>query len=237
MPSISLHFDAILFDMDGTLVDSTDGVVGAWHTFSETYPGIKVDDILSSAHGVRTVENLRKYCGVEDPDELEGEALRFEQAIVDSASMPGRRGIVALPGVKEIMESILPGARQPNARWAICTSATHAYAAKALKAAGITPPEIFVASEDVEQGKPAPDPYLRGAEHLQVDPSKCLVIEDAPAGIRSGKAAGAKTLGLITSHSIEQVSAAEPDWIVPDLSSVTMKLAEGGGVDVTIQTE
>jgi len=151
--------------------------------------------------------------------------------------MPGRRGIVALPGVKEIMEEILPGSKLPHPSWAICTSATRAYASKALKAAGITPPEIFVASEDVERGKPAPDPYLLGAKLLNIDPAKCLVIEDAPAGVRSGKAAGAKTLGLITSHTKEQVSGAEPDWIVQDLSSVSMKLAEGGGIDVTIRIE
>ncbi|KAF7798897.1 hypothetical protein EIP86_010125 [Pleurotus ostreatoroseus] len=213
------HFDAILFDMDGTLVDSTAGVVGAWETFAETYPGLDVENVLSSSHGVRTVENLRRYCGVEDPDELEREALRFEEAIVTSAQKDGKSGIVALPGVAEVMKNLAPGAKRPNPVWALCTSATRNYAQKALAAAGITPPEIFVAAEDVQQGKPAPDPYLLGAKLCGVDPAKCLVVEDAPAGIRSGNAAGSKTLGLITSHTKEQVEEAKPTYLVKNLSS------------------
>ncbi|KAI0346783.1 phosphatase [Trametopsis cervina] len=230
----NLHFDAVLFDMDGTLVDSTAGVVGAWTAFAETYPGINVDEILSSSHGVRTVENLRVHCGVEDPDELQREATRFEQVIVSSASKDGKQGIVSLPGVLSIMEALKPGAKGPKPAWAICTSATRWYAKAALAAAGIEAPEIFVVSEDVTKGKPEPDPYLLGAKLCGVDPSRCLVVEDAPAGIRSGLAAGSKTLALITSHTREQVGAAKPDYIVTNLSSVTMKLAEHGGVDVII---
>jgi len=103
MPGVTFHVDAVLFDMDGTLVDSTEGVVGAWETFKETYPDIDVHAILSTAHGVRTVENLRIYCGINDFEELEREAVRFEQAIVDSSTKNGRKGIIMLPGVKDIM--------------------------------------------------------------------------------------------------------------------------------------
>ncbi|KAI0089136.1 phosphatase [Irpex rosettiformis] len=229
-----LHFDTILFDMDGTLVDSTSGVVDAWKLFAETYPGIDVHEILSSSHGVRTVENLRIHCGVEDPEELEREAVRFEAAIVASAKKHGGQGIIALPGVHAIMEALKPGMKGPNPAWALCTSATRSYASAALKAAGIEPPEIFVASEDVEKGKPAPDPYLLGAKRCGVDPSRCLVVEDAPAGIISGRTAGCKTLGVLTSHTREQVEAAQADFVVKNLTSVSMKLAENGGVDVTI---
>ncbi|KAH8106034.1 HAD-like domain-containing protein [Cristinia sonorae] len=234
MPVTTIHFDAILFDMDGTLVDSTDGVVGAWQTFAQTYPGIDVEDILSSAHGVRTVENLRRYCGVTDPDELEAEAVRFEEAIVQSASLPGRKGIVQLPGVKEAMRELLPGRKLPHPCWAICTSATRKYATSALTASGIPIPDVFIAAEDVTEGKPKPDPYLKGAEGCGVDPRRCLVVEDAPNGIRSGKSAGCKTLALTTTHSKEQVQESEPDYIVENLSSVSFKRAETGGVDVTI---
>ncbi|KAL4249102.1 HAD-like Sugar Phosphate Phosphatase [Abortiporus biennis] len=233
MPSTTLTFDAILFDMDGTLVDSTEGVVGAWNEFAKMYPTIDVHNILSSAHGVRTVDNLRIYCGITDPEELEREALRFEEAIVTSASAGGGRGIVALPGVKEIMNSIGEAGKLPNASWALCTSATRAYATKALAAAGVPTPDIFVASEDVKKGKPAPDPYLLGAKLLGVDPTKCLVVEDAPSGVRSGNAAGCKTLGLITSHTKQQVEEAKPTWIVENLSKVSMKKVDGG-IEVVI---
>lgn len=231
------HFDAILFDMDGTLVDSTAGVVGAWEVFAQSYPGLDVHNILSSSHGVRTVENLRVHCGITDPDELEREAERFEEAIVTSANKDGKSGIVRLPGVEEIMNNLRAGAKFPKPVWAICTSATRKYATAALSAAGIEVPDAFVVAEDVEKGKPAPDPYLLGAKRCGVDPARCLVVEDAPAGVRSGNAAGCQTLALLTSHSRAQVEAASPTFIVKDLSSVTMKIAENGGVDVTIKTE
>ncbi|KAK7470445.1 DL-glycerol-3-phosphatase, variant 2 [Stygiomarasmius scandens] len=107
MPTTTIHVDAALFDMDGTLVDSTAGVQGAWEVFKEKYPHIDIYDILSSAHGVRTVENLKKYCGVEDPAEQEREAQRFEEAIVTSSKANGRKGIVMLPGVSEAMKEVM----------------------------------------------------------------------------------------------------------------------------------
>ena len=121
------------------------------------------------AHGVRTVENLKRYCGVTDPDELEREALRFEQAIITSSTASGRQGIIPLPGALSLVSSI---ASQPK-RWTICTSATRDYATAALAKAGIVEPETAVYAEDVEQGKPQPDPYLLGAKRLGVDPTKC----------------------------------------------------------------
>ncbi|KAI0637977.1 phosphatase [Trametes polyzona] len=236
MPTVTLQFDAILFDMDGTLVDSTDGVVGAWELFAEKYPGLDVGQVLSSSHGVRTVENLKLHCGITDPDELEREASRFEDAIVSESKKNGRHGIVALPGVQDVMKSIGPFHKLPKPRWAICTSATKGYATAALQAAGIPVPEVFVVSEDVEKGKPEPDPYLLGAKRCGVDPARCLVVEDAPAGVRSGRAAGCKTLALITSHSREQIDEAKPDYVVPNLSRVTMKPIENG-VEVTIHAD
>ncbi|EJF62813.1 phosphatase [Dichomitus squalens] len=236
MPTVTLEFDAILFDMDGTLVDSTDGVVGAWELFAEKYPGLDVTQVLSSSHGVRTVENLRIHCGVTDPDEQEREARRFEEAIVAESKKNGRHGIVALPGVREIMAEIGPYHKLPKPKWAICTSATIVYASSALKAVGVPIPDAFVVSEDVEKGKPEPDPYLLGAKRAGVDPTRCLVVEDAPAGVRSGQAAGCKTLGLITSHSREQMEAVKPDWLVPNLASVSMKPTENG-VQVVINID
>jgi glycerol 3-phosphatase-1 len=129
--------------MDGTLVDSTAGVVGAWETFKETYAGIDVHDILSSefdqlsatsspaltpcfsaAHGVRTVDNLKRYCGINDPAELQvslnssiylfhhvylrvkREAQRFEKEIIKSSTRNGRKGIVNLPGAAPIIHEV-----------------------------------------------------------------------------------------------------------------------------------
>ncbi|KDQ64313.1 hypothetical protein JAAARDRAFT_166426 [Jaapia argillacea MUCL 33604] len=228
MPVHTITVDAILFDMDGTLVDSTQGVVGAWHTFAETYRDIDVKEILNTSHGVRTVDNLQKYCGITDPDELEREACRFEIEIVRNASKNGNKGIVLLPGVRDIMLELEPHRHLPNPSWAICTSATRDYASAAVNIAGVPVPDVFIAAEDVERGKPFPDPYLLGAKKLGVQPERCLVIEDAPAGIKSGKAAGSKTLALITSHTRAQMEECKPDFLVTNLASVVMRKVEGG---------
>ncbi|KAH7931200.1 HAD-like protein [Leucogyrophana mollusca] len=224
MSATTIHVDAVLFDMDGTLVDSTAGVVGAWETFAKSYPG---------SHGVRTVENLRKYCGITDEAELEKEAQRFEQAIVDSSKNDGRTGITMLPGVRAIMDEILPGKDLPNPCWAICTSATRVYASAALEVANIAVPDAFVVAEDVKQGKPHPDPYLLGAKKCGVSPERCLVVEDAPAGVLSGHAAGCQVLGLVTTHSREKMETCNPEYLVKNLSSVSMRRTDKG-VEVTI---
>ncbi|KAK0498573.1 HAD-like domain-containing protein [Armillaria luteobubalina] len=236
MPSTTFHVDAALFDMDGTLVDSTAGVEGAWEVFRQTYPSIDIREVLSSAHGVRTVENLRVHCGVTDPEELEIEAERFETAIVTSASANGKQGIVLLPGVARNFAEITPGHKLPNPSWAICTSATRKYATAALGTAGVTLPDVLVVAEDVERGKPAPDPYLLGAKKCGVKPENCVVFEDAPAGIRSGKAAGCKTIGFLTTHSKELMEAVQPDFLVPNMDSVTIRRVDSG-LDITITTE
>ncbi|THH12493.1 hypothetical protein EW146_g7647 [Bondarzewia mesenterica] len=280
MPSTTVQFDAILFDMDGTLIDSTAGVEGAWGLFAEKYPGLDIPNILSSAHGVRTVESLRKHCGIEDPDELEvifsvyltnsgkpdtphkAEAQRFEEAIVTRSHENGKTGLKLLPGVREIIDEVwmrkrglflhfcifflltaafflciklAPGAKFPKQCWTICTSATRAYASQALPSVGINIPDGIVYAEDVEKGKPQPDPYLLGAKRCGFDPKHCLVVEDAPAGVCSGLAAGCKTLALVTSHSREQMVAVNPDFLVDNLASVTMKRIDNG-VLVTITT-
>ncbi|KAL0570601.1 DL-glycerol-3-phosphatase [Marasmius crinis-equi] len=236
MPSTTFHVDAALFDMDGTLVDSAAGVTGAWELFKEKYPNIDVHDILSCSHGIRTVDNLRNFCGIEDPEELESEAKRFETAIVDASKLNGRQGIVRLPGVTEAIQELAPGRHLPKPCWAICTSATRVYASAALKSAEIPVPDVFVTSEDVSKGKPDPEPYLLGAQKCGVKPENCVVFEDAPNGVRSGKAAGCKTIGFLTTHSLEQMQAVKPDFLVRDLSSVTVRRTENG-VEVTVRTD
>jgi len=149
--SNSFIVEAILFDMDGTLLDSTAGVEGAWERFKQTYPTIDVREILSSSHCVRTVDNLKNHCGITDQGELELEAARFEQAIVETSTENGRQGIVMLPGVSPIINKLTP---LPQQRWAICTSATASYATSALQIAGIPKPKVFVAAECVVKGKP-----------------------------------------------------------------------------------
>ncbi|CUA70384.1 HAD-superfamily hydrolase, subfamily IA, variant 3 [Rhizoctonia solani] len=194
--------------LDGTLVDSTAAVEGAWATFKERYPYIDVPTILKTAHGVRSIDNMRNWIfppGTPEPI-LQAEADKFEVEIVNSANhgkQQGKHGIVFLPGAKEI----LAVARSSGDEWAICTS--------------VPLPKAFVTAGDVTKGKPWPEPYLLGAAKCGVDPAECVVFEDAPSGIMAGKAAGCKVIALLTSHTREAVEAAQPDVIVENLSQVS----------------
>ncbi|KAG8904719.1 hypothetical protein FRB99_001305 [Tulasnella sp. 403] len=222
--------DAILFDMDGTLIDSTGGVLGAWEYWGQKNPHLNIEEILQTCHGVRTIDNLRKWCPEIPPEKLQDAVNEFELEIVRAAKRneaAGKTGLILLPGVTELLQSL----RDDD--WAICTSATRVYGAAALEAVGIPPPKAFVTADDVTRGKPYPDPYLMGAEKCGVDVRRCIVVEDAPSGVKSGKAAGAKVLAVCTSHTKEQMQATEPDVLVQDLSCVTIEhIAEG--IEITI---
>ncbi|KAG8928703.1 hypothetical protein FRC03_005789 [Tulasnella sp. 419] len=220
MEETTITAKAILFDMDGTLIDSTAGVVGAWEYFAKQYPGLDVKEIIRTSHGVRTIDNLKKWCPDIPADELEDAVTQFEIEIVNSARRneeEGRTGIVLLPGAKELIDIV------GDSGWAICTSAALTYATAALETVGIPIPPAFVVAEDVPRGKPFPDPYLLGAEKCGVDIAQCIVFEDAPSGVASGKAAGAKVIAVCTSHSRERMEQTEPDYLVDDLTWVTMR--------------
>ncbi|KAG8690442.1 hypothetical protein FRC09_011973, partial [Ceratobasidium sp. 395] len=264
---MTLSAKALLFDMDGTLVDSTAAVEGKLRyqptvicpfadiarknrrlgnirrTLSAPRHSKHLKNFTWYAHpvkhtlerkkthiipaGVRSVDNMRRHVlppGTPEA-ECEAEADRFEIEIIASAKHAkdtGKDGIIYLPGTEDIL-AVARAARAPAPRravWAICTSATPIYAASALATVGIPVPTAFVTARDVAHGKPFPDPYIQGAQKCNVDPKDCVVFEDAPSGIRSGKAAGCKVIALLTSHSREAVEAAEPDIIVEDLSHV-----------------
>ncbi|CAE7130324.1 unnamed protein product [Rhizoctonia solani] len=178
--------------------------------------------VIHVSPGVRSIDNLRRWvfpAGTPEPI-LQAEADKFEVEIVNSANRAreqGKHGIIYLPGTKDIMAVC----HSSGGKWAICTSATRTYASAALQTVELPLPEAFVTAEDVSKGKPWPEPYLLGAAKCGVDPSECVVFEDAPSGIRSGKAAGSKVIGLLTSHTREAIEAAEPDVIVTNLSEVS----------------
>ncbi|KAF9514448.1 hypothetical protein BS47DRAFT_1372285 [Hydnum rufescens UP504] len=196
---VSFFVDAVLFDMDGTLVDSTPGVIKAWTSFAadEKYEHLQLDSLISATHGVRLVESLHRWFNITDPDELQAESKRFEEEVIAG-------GPVILPGVELLLQQL---ADLPNA--------------------GVDPKWTI----------PAPDPYLEGAKRCNADPTRTLVVEDAPSGIRSGRAAGAKTLAVLTSHTEEEMlaSGVEPDYIVRDLSHVSVRWA-GGKIQITISS-
>ncbi|PBK85761.1 HAD-like protein [Armillaria gallica] len=232
--TVLMKTKAVLFDMDGTLIDSSPAVTAAWNLLKSTgYDFLDLDDILRSAHGYRTIDALRKWCKITDEEKLKSEVVRFEEAILANASKPGG-GIIALPGVKKLLDGIQGGRPDEDQGWSVCTSSTTFYASKALPAAGLRIPNHFVTAESVKQGKPAPDPYLLGAKLNEIAPSDCIVVEDAPTGIRSGKAAGCFVLATCTSHTRESLEKEHPHFLVEDLSHVRPHRNEDGSISLLI---
>ncbi|KAF5383890.1 hypothetical protein D9757_007381 [Collybiopsis confluens] len=229
---------AVLFDMDGTLIDSSPAVAAAWTLLKETgYDFLDLDHILKSAHGYRTIDALRKWCKIEDEELLKKEVVRFENAILSNAQAKAGSGggIIALPGVSQLLNDIETSTNDEHSPgWSVCTSSTHFYASQALPAAGLRIPKVFVTAESVTHGKPAPDPYLLGAKMNNVSPLDCIVVEDAPTGIRSGKASGAFVLATCTSHTRASLERESPDFLVPNLSYVKASRNADGSITLAI---
>ena len=206
MPKISCK--ALLFDMDGVLIDSTPVVARVWSWWARKH-GFDPDDIVHKVHGRPSITNIRELLPNADHEAENREVERREILDVD--------GVVPLPGVREILASL------PADRWIIVTSGTKPLADVRIRAAGLAAPSRMVTADDISRGKPDPEPYLKGAAFLGFAPQDCLVIEDAPAGIRSGKAAGARVLALQTTETNDLLIAAGADWIVKDCSSLFLE--------------
>ena len=209
---------AILFDMDGVLVDSTPAVARVWTIWALRH-GLVPDDVVRHAHGRPSLATIRELLPQGDHQAENREVERLE--IEDISD------VTALPGALNLLQSM------PLQRWSIVTSATRRLAEVRLRAAGLPVPMHLVTSDDVQRGKPFPDPYLKGAEILGVSPSDCVVVEDAASGVRSGKAAGARVLALFTTSSDAELLGAGADWIAQDLSSLSLEQrGESGGLQL-----
>lgn len=173
--------DAALFDMDGTLLDSGAAVTASWTLFAEEH-GLDPAEVLASVHGVRAADSIARYLPA---DEVEAETVRLIERELELLD-----GIVEIPGAAELLRA-LPEAGIPVA---IVTSAPRDLALARLSAAGIPLPALIVSGDDIAEGKPAPDGYLEAAHRLGADPARCVVFEDADAGIRAGIAAGARVI-------------------------------------------
>ncbi|KAG5787918.1 hypothetical protein H9Q69_013013 [Fusarium xylarioides] len=226
LPPQELTFDGFLFDMDGTIIDSTEAVVKHWETIGNEI-GVAPEVILETSHGRRSIDILKILA----PEKANWDYVRDMEG-----RLPKYHGheAVEIPGARSMLEALI--AR--SSPWAIVTSGTVPLVTGWLRARDLpTPPsDHLVTAESVEDGKPDPACYRLGRERLgpQAEDAQVLVLEDSPAGIRAGKAAGCKVLGLVTSHTVEQVIAAEPDWVVRDLSSVKVLRSEGGKVTIEI---
>jgi len=185
---------AILFDLDGVLCDSTRQVDREWREWAAR-KGVDGDAVMAIAHGVRTIEVIRRVAPQLDA-EAEADAIENHEANDQS-------GVVVMPGAIDLVKAI------PLGRWGVVTSGTRLLAQNRLRHCGLPVPEVLVTSDDVTNGKPHPEPYLLGAERMGVAPAECLVIEDAPAGIQSARAGGMKVIGMASTYGADKLREAD----------------------------
>jgi sugar-phosphatase len=185
-------YAAVLADLDGTLVDSDGPVRRAWTAFAARH-GLDVEAVLHRAQGRPARETAAELAPDAD--------LATEVALLTASESSDSEGLVALPGARELLQSSLTVA--------IVTSGWRSLAEMRLRASGLPVPGVMVCSDDVTAGKPDPEPYLRAAQVLGVDPARCVVLEDAPAGIVAGRAAGAAVIALRTTHADGDLAGAD----------------------------
>jgi mannitol-1-/sugar-/sorbitol-6-phosphatase len=200
-----LQCEGVLFDLDGVLVDSTPAVARVWSWWAREH-GFNPDETVRIAHGRPSIATIRELLPNADHDAENREVERREIEDVE--------GVIPLPGAMELLRAL------PLERWAVVTSCTKQLAYVRLHAAGLPEPKYIVTADDITRGKPDPEPYRKGAHALSLASGDCIVVEDAPAGIRAGKAAGARVVALQTTERDALLLAASADYIVRDCSAM-----------------
>ncbi|MFE1170737.1 HAD family hydrolase [Nocardiopsis sp. NPDC058789] len=208
-----ISVDAVLFDIDGTLVDSTGAVERTWRLWGEAH-GIDPEEILAVSHGRRSEDTVAMFLPEAQVAEATAELEELELADLD--------GVSALPAARELLSAL------PSPRWAAVTSGSRRLMRTRLEAAELPVPEVLVTADDVSEGKPHPQGYLRAAAALGFDPARCLVVEDAPAGVRAGLASGAAVLAVATSHSRTELEGIGATELIDNLTFCTLETTRGG---------
>jgi sugar-phosphatase len=210
---------AILFDLDGVLVDSTGSVTRQWRRWAEEQD-LDPDKVVETAHGVRTIEIVRRLAPHLD---AEAETLRLEKREADD-----HEGVSVMPGAAELLKAI------PEGRWCVVTSGTRYLATARLQLGNLPMPQVLVSADDVSKGKPNPEPYLMGAKLLGVNPAECLVVEDAPAGIRAAHAGGMKAIAITSTYRAAELQ--EADAVVQKLGQIKVgELRGGSGLAIEVE--
>jgi sugar-phosphatase len=177
------------------------------------------DAIMAIAHGVRTVEVIRRVAPHLDAE--------LEASLIESEEAEDKEGVVVMPGAVELVSSI------PDGRWGVVTSGSRLLASTRLEYCGIPLPRVLITSDDVTHGKPHPEPYLKGAEGLGFGPADCLVIEDAPAGIQSGLSGGMKVVGITSTYAAEKLVHA--DAVIGKLREIHVSSNGAGRIAVEVR--
>ncbi len=213
------HAAALLFDLDGVLIDSTPAVARVWTQWALQH-GFDPVETVARAHGRPSVSTIRELLPNGDHE--------AEDRAVERGEIEDLDGVVPLPGVLDLLASL------PPSRWTIVTSCTRTLAEVRITHAGLPIPKKFVTSTDIVHGKPDPEPYLKAAALLGFPASQCVVFEDAPAGIRSGKSAGAKVIAFRTTAADPELRQAGADCIVNNCADVRVNSFSPEGVMLSI---
>ena len=208
--------DALLFDLDGVLVDSTANVERHWRDWATTN-GLDAARVLSVVHGRRAIDSIR-----EQAPHLDAER---ELATLVEAEMRDTSGILVFDGAVELLASI------PRGRWAIVTSGTHGVASARLRATGLPVPEVLITADRVTRGKPDPEGYLAAAEALGFAPARCIVVEDAPVGVEAARRGGMRCIAITSTHTAGELTAATA--VVRELRAITVGESAPGALRVT----
>jgi sugar-phosphatase len=207
----TFNCSAILFDLDGVLVDSTPSVARQWALWAREN-NVDPEKAVEVAHGRRTIESVKILAPHLD-------ALA-ETKKIESREVDDNEGVLVMPGAAVLLKSL------PPERWCVVTSGTLRLATSRLKVGNLIVPSVLVSADDVVNGKPHPEPYLKGASLLNMRPADCLVIEDAPAGIAAAHAAGMKVVALMTTYPVSALEGA--DAIVGALADVKVTVSADG---------
>src|SRR6202158_4980619 len=216
---IAICCSALLFDLDGVLIDSTPAVARVWHRWAVEH-GFDPEKVAHMAHGRPSRTTIRELLPNADIDREDREVERREIEDLD--------GVVLLPGARQLLNTL------PSERWTIATSCTRPLAEVRLRAAGLPIPKTLTTSSDVKIGKPDPEPYLKAAAKLGFAASDCGVVEDAPAGVRAGKAAGARVIAFLTTMVRRDLEVAGADYIVRNCADITATYETDSGLRLSL---
>ena len=198
-------------------MDSTGSVTRQWQMWAEEQ-NIDPQRVVEIAHGVRAIEIVRTLAPHLD--------AATEVARIEKREASDHQGVAVMPGAANLLKAI------PEGRWCVVTSGTRYLATSRLKLANLPTPKVLIAADDVSKGKPDPEPYLMGAKLLGMNPAECLVIEDAPAGIRAAHAGGMKVIGITSTYPASELQ--EADAVVQKLVQIKVRSV---GQNLTVNVE
>ncbi len=202
---------ALLLDLDGVLVDSTETIRRNWLRWAVAR-GLEGETVIRAAQGRRTLETVRMVA-----PHLDAEAELARLAADEASETAGVRNV---PGASELVASLPPGS------WAVVTSALRSAALLRLRHVGLPVPNVLVAADEVAAGKPHPEGYLAAAARLGVLPGDCIVVEDAPAGVEAARAGGMRVIAVATSHAATELAGA--DAVAPSLAAIRVGVRANG---------